>query len=287
MPCWNRGVTLLFGWMGNWKKSNCQKNVFQARGRRKRNWNKRIKTMNIRELGIKVFADGADIEGMKAEYARGYVAGFTTNPTLMKKAGVRDYAEFAKAAVEAIPDLPLSFEVFADAFDGMEKEAKILAGLGKNVYVKIPVTNSKGESSIPLIRKLSGQGMQLNVTAVFTLGQVKQSVEAFSEGTRNIVSVFAGRIMDAGVDAEPLMRAALELCREKEGTQLLWASCREVFNLVQAGRCGVDIITVTNDILGKLPCLGKDLAQFSLETVQMFAKDGASLGYSITEHPIQ
>lgn len=237
--------------------------------------------MDARELQVKIFADGADIEEMKAEYAKGYVDGFTTNPSLMKKAGVRDYADFAREAVRAIPDLPLSFEVFADDFGGMEKEAGILAGLGENVYVKIPVTNSKGESSVPLIRKLSAQGMQLNVTAVFTLEQVRQAVGAFAEGTRNIVSVFAGRIMDAGVDAEPIMRAALALCREKEGTELLWASCREVFNVIQADRCGVDIITVTDGILGKLPCMGKDLAQFSLETVRMFAQDAASLGYSV------
>lgn len=237
--------------------------------------------MDIRELKIKVFADGADIEGMKREYGKGYVSGFTTNPTLMKKAGVSDYMAFAKEAVQAIPNLPLSFEVFADRFEDMEKEAKVLAGIGKNVYVKIPITNAKGESSVPLIHRLSEMGMRLNVTAVFTLEQVEEAVGAFAEGTQNIVSVFAGRIMDTGVDAEPLMKEALALCRKKAGTELLWASCREVFNIIEAERCGVDIITVTNDILGKLPCLGKDLAEFSLETVRMFAEDGASLGYSV------
>lgn len=237
--------------------------------------------MKADELKVKIFADGADIKEMKKEYEKGYVSGFTTNPTLMKKAGVTNYAEFAKEAVRAIPNLPLSFEVFADDFQTMEKEADVLSKLGKNVYVKIPITNSKGESSIPLIQKLSKKGMQLNVTAVFTMEQVKQTVEALAEGTKNIVSVFAGRIMDAGIDAEPIMREAQALCRIKEGTELLWASCREVFNIVQADRCGVDIITVTNDILRKMPNLGKDLARFSLETVQMFVKDGASLGYSV------
>ena len=237
--------------------------------------------MRLEDLNIKIFADGADIEEMKREYARGNVAGFTANPTLMKKAGVRDYADFAREAVAAIPALPISFEVFADDFETMEKEAEILAGMGENVFVKIPITNSKGESSIPLIHKLSEKGIKINVTAVFTLEQVEQAVKAFSEGTSNIVSVFAGRIMDAGVDAEPLMKAARAICQKKAGTELLWASCREIFNIVQADRCGTDIITVTRDILDKLPCLGKELSIFSLETVRMFMRDGASLGYSL------
>lgn len=237
--------------------------------------------MKANELKIKIFADGADIKEMKKEYEKGYVSGFTTNPTLMKKAGVLDYIEFAREAVRSIPALPLSFEVFADDFATMEKEAEALSKIGGNVYVKIPITNSKGESSIPLIRRLSGKGMQLNVTAVFTLDQVRQAVDAFAEGTSNIVSVFAGRIMDAGIDAEDVMREAKTLCEEKPQTELLWASCREVFNIVQAERCGADIIAVTYDILKKLPTLGKDLTQFSLETVQMFVNDGASLGYSI------
>ncbi len=242
-----------------------------------------MRNITLKDLNVKIFADGADIEEMKKEYAKGYVSGFTTNPTLMKKAGVMNYTDFAKEAVRAVPGLPLSFEVFADDFEKMEKEADILASMGDNVYVKIPITNSKGDSSIPLIYRLSRRGMKLNVTAVFTLEQVSRAVEAFQDGTDNIVSVFAGRIMDAGVDAEPLMRAALTFCVEKPGTKLLWASCREVFNIVQADRCGVDIITVTNDILNKLPCLGKELTLFSMETVQMFVRDGASLGYSVMD----
>ena len=237
--------------------------------------------MRAEDLKIAVFADGADIDGMKAEYAKGIVKGFTTNPSLMKKAGVSDYVSFSAEVVKAIPDLPLSFEVFADDFETMEKEAKVIAALGNNVYVKIPITNTKGESSIPLIQRLSADGIKLNVTAVFTVNQVQQSVDALAEGTQNIVSVFAGRIMDAGVDAEPIMKETADICKQKSGTQSLWASCREVFNIIQADRCGVDIITVTNDLLSKLPNFGKDLIQFSLETVQMFARDGESLGFSI------
>ncbi len=237
--------------------------------------------MKFEDLKITIYADGADIEGMKEEYQKGYVKGFTTNPTLMKKAGVKDYVSFAKAALLEINDLPLSFEVFADDFETMEKEAKVIAGLGENVYVKIPITNSSGESSIPLIKRLSEAGLKLNVTAMLTLEQVRETVAAFAPGAQNIVSVFAGRIMDTGVDATVIMKKASELCRQKPGTLLLWASCREVYNIIQADACGTDIITVTNDILAKLPNLGKDLTHLSLETVQMFTRDGKSLGYSI------
>ncbi len=237
--------------------------------------------MRFEDLKVTLYADGADIEGMKEEYRKGYVKGFTTNPTLMKKAGVKDYVTFAKQVVEQIPDLPLSFEVFADDFDTMEQEAKVIAALGKNVYVKIPITNSTGQSSIPLIKKLSEAGLRLNVTAILTTEQVRETVDAFAPGTENIVSVFAGRIMDTGVDAVPIMKDAVTLCRKKPGTLLLWASCREVYNIVQADQCGVDIITVTNNLLAKLPNLGKDLKQLSLETVQMFAADSKALGFSI------
>lgn len=237
--------------------------------------------MRYEDLKIDIYADGADIDGMKAEYAKGYVKGFTTNPTLMKKAGVTDYVTFAKKALREIPDLPLSFEVFADDFETMEKEAEVICALGRNVYVKIPVTNSRGESSIPLIQKLSSRGLQLNVTAVFTINQVREIVDALVPGANHIVSVFAGRIFDAGEDAMEIMRRATQICHEKPGVRSLWASCREVYNIVQADRCGADIVTVTNDILEKLPNLGKDLEEFSLETVRMFVKDGQSLGFSI------
>ena len=237
--------------------------------------------MKFEDLKVTVYADGADIEGMKEEYARGYVKGFTTNPTLMKKAGVKDYISFAKEALKAIPDLPLSLEVFADDFETMEKEALVISALSDNVYVKIPVTNSKGESSISLISKLSKQGLKLNVTAILTLEQVRSVVDAFEDGTQNIVSVFAGRILDTGVDAVPVMKEVTKICKEKPGTLSLWASCRELYNVIQADQCGTDIITVTNNILAKLPNLGKDLTQLSLETVQMFVNDGKSLGFSI------
>lgn len=239
------------------------------------------KIMEFKNLKIKVFADGADIDGMIEEYKKGYVKGFTTNPTLMKKAGISDYVTFAKDAITAIPDLPLSLEVFADEFDTMEKEAKVISALGDNVYVKIPITNSKGESSISLIKKLSAAGLKLNVTAIMTMKQVEETVAAFSPNTQNVVSVFAGRIMDTGVDAMLLMKEVAALCKTKPGTESLWASCREVYNIIQADECGTDIVTVTNAILAKLPMLGKDLTQLSLETVQMFVNDGQSLGFSI------
>ena len=237
--------------------------------------------MRFEDLRVTVYADGADIEGMKEEYRKGFVKGFTTNPTLMKKAGVKDYISFAKEALKEIPDLPLSLEVFADDFDTMEKEARVISALSENVFVKIPITNSKGESSIPLIKKLSEDGIRLNVTAMLTIPQVKDAVAAFKDGTENIVSVFAGRILDTGVDAVPVMKEVTQICKTKPGTLSLWASCREVYNIIQADQCGTDIITVTNDILKKLPNLGKDLTKLSLETVQMFVNDGKSLGFSI------
>ncbi len=237
--------------------------------------------MKFEDLCIQIFADGADIQEMKKEYAKGYVKGFTTNPTLMKKAGVKNYVAFAKEAVREIPDLPLSLEVFSDEFEIMYKEAKVISSLGKNVYVKIPITNSKGDSSIPLIGELSKEGIKLNVTAMLTAKQAREAAEVLADGTKNILSIFAGRIMDTGRNAEQIMRETGDICRTKPGTQCLWASCREVYNIIQAQQYGVDIITVTNDILKKLPLLGKDLEELSLETVQMFTRDSKSLGYSI------
>lgn len=241
--------------------------------------------MRIEDLGVAIYADGANIEKMKQMSRLPYIKGFTTNPTLMKKAGVTDYAAFAKAALSEIPDRPVSMEVFADDFDGMEREAKEISSWGENVFVKIPVMNTCGEPSVPLIRKLSAEGLKLNVTAVFTIEQVRSVVDAFSEGTENIVSVFAGRILDAGVDAEQTMREALPICRSKPGTKLLWASVREVFNIVQADRCGTDIITVPDEIIAKFKNFGKDLTKFSQETVEMFVNDGRSLGFSILPAP--
>lgn len=237
--------------------------------------------MKLEDLNIAIFADGADLHGMMNMYQKGFVKGFTTNPTLMRKAGVTSYTEFVREAARAIPDRPISFEVFANDFETMKAEALALTQYGGHIFVKIPVTNTNGESSVPLISALSKEGVRLNVTAVFTLEQVRRVVDAFEDNTQNIVSLFAGRIADTGVDPEPMMRKTSELCRQRPGTKSLWASCREIFNIVQADRCGADIITVTNDLLTKIECLGKNLDAFSLETVRMFERDGRGLGFSI------
>ena len=230
---------------------------------------------------IKLYADGADLNGMIEEYKKGIVSGFTTNPTLMKKAGVISYEEFAKAALKAIPDLPISFEVFSDDLPGMEREARKISGWGKNVYIKIPVTNTKGESTAPLVKKLSHDGLNLNVTAILTLDQVKTVAKALTPDTPSVVSVFAGRIADTGRDPMPMMKDAVNVLTPLSKTELLWASTRELLNLVQAESCGCHIITITNDILKKVPQVGKDLNQLSLETVQMFYSDAQSAGYKI------
>ena len=233
------------------------------------------------ELTIKVYADGAEIDKMVAAYETGKITGFTTNPSLMKKAGITSYTDFAKAALEKITDLPISFEVFADDFETMEKEAEKIARFGKNVYVKIPITNTKGESAVPLIKKLSEKGLSLNVTAILTIQQVEETVAAFKEGTTNIVSVFAGRAADTGVDPMPLMQASAKECHTKPGTELLWASSREVLNIFQAQEAGADIITCTPEIINKMSMIGMDLNELSLDTVRMFNRDIKTLGYSI------
>ena len=237
--------------------------------------------MKKEDLTIEIYADGADIDGMLEMKKRPYIKGFTTNPTLMKKAGVKDYLSFAKEVVNNIADLPVSFEVFADDVETMEKEARKLSGLGNNVYVKIPVMNTRGEDTYDLISKLSNDGLKLNVTAIFTLDQVERVVSSLSSNEDSIVSLFAGRIADAGVDARSHAKAAVEICSSNPRAKLLWASCREVYNIIEAQEAGAHIITVTNSILGKIDNLGKDLRDFSQETVQMFYKDGRSLGYSI------
>lgn len=237
--------------------------------------------MDYKDLKIDIYADGADIEKMKRQYEEGFVKGFTTNPTLMKKAGVEDYRTFAKEAAETIKDVPLSFEVFADDFPTMEQEAKVLSGFGDNVYVKIPVTNTKGEHSTELIRTLSDQGLKLNITAVFTIAQVKEVLWALKPEVPSIVSIFAGRITNAGIDAEPIIKETAGLCREHGNSKVLWASSRELFNVIQAERSGADIITLTDDLLKALPTIGKDLYEYSLDTVRMFYNDGRELGYRI------
>jgi transaldolase len=234
-------------------------------------------------LSIKVFSDGAVLETMLNDLNSGLVTGFTTNPSLMKKAGITSYIGFAKDVLKEITDYPVSFEVFADDLEGMEQEARRIAALGDNVYVKIPVTNSKGESTAPLIDRLTAEGIKVNVTAIFTIDQVRQVVDALKSGTPAVVSVFAGRIADTGVDPMPIMQEALAICRQKEGVELLWASPRETFNIYQADSLGVDIITCTSDLIKKLELKDKDLTEYSLETVQMFLRDSSSLGFTILE----
>lgn len=230
---------------------------------------------------IKLYADGADLNEMIEEYKKGIAGGFTTNPTLMKKAGVKSYEEFARAALKAIPDLPISFEVFSDDFSGMEREARKIAGWGENVYIKIPVTTTGGESTASLVKKLSHDGLKLNVTAILTVDQVRVVAKALSPDTPSIVSVFAGRIADTGRDPVPIMKEAVKILKPLQKSELLWASTRELLNLIQAETCGCHIITITNDILKKVPQMGKDLNQLSLETVQMFYSDAQSAGYRI------
>lgn len=237
--------------------------------------------MTFKQLRVAVYADGADKDAMIAEYKKGYVKGFTTNPSLMKKAGVTDYVSFAKEVCAAIPDLPLSFEVFGDDFETMEKEAKVIAELGKNVFVKIPIMLTNGTSTAPLIKKLSAQGIQLNVTAIFTVKQVRETVNAFAPNTKNIVSVFAGRLADSGIDPVPIMKKTAKICSAKPGTMSLWASTRELFNLVEADRCKCDIITVPNSVLDKIPGMGTSPMEGSRSTVLTFAKDIKDLGFSI------
>ena len=234
-----------------------------------------------RKLSIKVYSDGAVLETMLKDLNSGLVSGFTTNPSLMKKAGITSYVGFAKEVLKDIKEFPVSFEVFADDIETMEKEAEKIASLGENVYVKIPVTNSKGESTVDLMKRLAAKGVKINATAIFTLEQVREVVGALKAGTPGIVSVFAGRIADTGVDPVPIMKEALSICRQKDGVELLWASPRETYNIYQADELGVDIITCTSDLIQKLSLNGKDLTEYSLETVQMFLKDSTSLGFKI------
>jgi len=231
---------------------------------------------------IKIFADGASLPSMLESARDPRIAGFTTNPTLMRKAGVTDYREFARQVLAEIRDRPISFEVFADDIENMRRQAREIATWGDNVNVKIPVTNTRGEPSTELIRELAAAGVKLNVTAICTLAQVRDVAQALAGGAPSIVSVFAGRIADTGRDPIPLMREALGICRAADRRiQLLWASPRELLNIVQAAEMGCDIITVTPDLLAKLALYGKDLATFSLETVQMFYRDAQAAGYKL------
>jgi transaldolase len=237
--------------------------------------------MTLDDLRIKIFADGADLAGMIALAKHDWIKGFTTNPTLMARAGVRDYESFAKGALAAIPDRPISFEVFSDEFDEMERQARTIAGWGENVWVKIPITNTRRASSIALIRRLSHDGIKINVTAVMTMPQVRCVVEAVAGGARSCISLFAGRIADTGRDPVPYITQALEILAAEPRAELVWASPREVLNIFQADAAGCHIITVTSDLLQKLALIDRDLDDFSLETVKMFYTDGQRVRFEL------
>lgn len=235
----------------------------------------------VESLKVKIYADGADAAGMLAMAHLPFIRGFTTNPTLMRKHGVADYRTFARELLAAVPDRPISFEVIADDFAEMERQAREIASWGRQVFVKIPVTTTRGESSRELVRRLSGDGIQLNVTALLTLAQVEEMAAALADGPACTISVFAGRIADTGRDPCPLMAAAVERLRPHPHEELLWASPRELLNIFQADAVGCHIITVTLDLLNKLDLVGKDLAEFSLETVKMFYDDARRAGYTL------
>jgi transaldolase len=231
--------------------------------------------------GVKLFADGASLTDFTRLYASGQAAGFTTNPTLMHKAQITDYEGFARTLLARIPDLPISFEVFSDEFDEMKRQARKIASWAANVYVKIPITNTRGDSSLPMVRELAAEGVKVNVTAILTLDQVAGAVDALNADVPAIISVFAGRIADTGRDPVPVMRAAVALASLTPKTEVLWASLREVFNIHQARDCGCHIITATPDILKKLELTGKDLGELSRETVAMFHRDAIAAGFSL------
>jgi transaldolase len=238
-----------------------------------------VKTVN--DLSVRIFADGADVDGMLALYRQPYIKGFTTNPTLMRKAGVLDYRAFAQQVLAAIPDRPISFEVFSDEFDEMERQAREIAQWGSNVYVKVPVTNTKREPSYDLVRRLSRDGVKVNVTALMTLDQVSAVTSALAGGAPSCVSVFAGRIADTGVEPLPLMTEALRILKAAPHAELIWASPRELLNIFQADAIGCHVITVTNDILKKLSIVGYSLEDYSLDTVKMFFNDATQAGYAL------
>jgi transaldolase len=233
----------------------------------------------VEDLKVKIFADGAEKRGMLEMYAKPYIKGFTTNPTLMHKVGLTDYRAFARDIVDAIPDRPISFEVFSDDFDEMERQAREIATWGRNVYVKIPVTNTRREPAYDLVRRLANDDVKLNITAIMTIDQVRNVVDAVKDGAPSCVSVFAGRIADTGRDPVPIMSECVSILKAAPRSELIWASPRELLNIMQADAIGCHIITVTNDILKKLPLVGKDLGDYSLDTVMMFYEDGRKAGF--------
>jgi transaldolase len=233
------------------------------------------------QLSTRIFADGADLDGILALAADPRITGFTTNPTLMWKAGLTNYADFAQRLLERITRRPISFEVFADDAEEMRRQARVIAGWGENVYVKIPVTTTAGESMVPLVNELSESGVKVNVTALFTTAQVELVTAAVRDGAPSYLSVFAGRIADAGIDPLPIMARSVDIMLDAPRAELIWASPREVLNVVQADSVGCHIITMTHDLLPKLDLLGKDLEQFSLETVRMFHRDASAAGFTL------
>jgi transaldolase len=237
--------------------------------------------MVISELTTRIFADGADLESISDLASDRRISGFTTNPTLMRQAGLSDYSEFARRLLAKVTEHPVSFEVLADDTEEMVRQAKFIAGWGDNVYVKIPVTTTKGLSTAGVVRTLSESGVKVNVTAAFTLQQVELMVAALADGAAAFISVFAGRIADAGIDPVPVMAEAVKILERDSHVQLIWASPREVLNVVQADSVGCHIITMTHDLLKKLDGLGKNLEQFSLETVQMFYRDALAAGLTL------
>ena len=238
-------------------------------------------TPEVSKLRVKIFADGADRAGMLEMARKPHIAGLTTNPTLMRKAGISDYRAFAKEILKAITDKPISFEVFSDDSAEMERQAHEIASWGGNIYVKIPVTNCRAESCCNLIKRLSHSGVKLNVTALMTLGQVRDVSAAIGDGAPSCISVFAGRIADTGRDPVPIMSAAVEMMRPYANQELIWASPRELLNIFQADAIGCHIITVTHDVLKKLELVGKDLSEYSLDTVKMFHDDARHAGFAL------
>lgn len=237
---------------------------------------------SLNDLKIQIYADGADKAGILELYAKPYIKGLTTNPSLMKKVGIKDYEAFSKDILKSVTAKPISLEVFTDDFPEMKRQAAKINSWGSNVYVKIPITNSRGESSLPLIKELAQQRVKLNITAILTLAQVRDVAAALNPAVPSVVSVFAGRIADTGVDPMPLMRASAALLEGQPKAELLWASVREVLNIFQAEESGCKIVTVPHDILAKAAkMLGMDLTALSLDTVKMFAKDAAEAGYKL------
>ena len=240
-----------------------------------------MQTPDVNKLRVKLFADGADLRTIRQLAANPLIQGFTTNPTLMRKAGVTDYAAFAHGMLQVVPDRSISFEVFSDDFAEMELQAYAISSWGPNVFVKIPVTNTRGDFSGSLVGRLSAAGVRVNVTALLTLDQVEAVVRCLAPGTASLVSVFAGRIADTGRDPVPLMAEAVRLLRARPHAELIWASPRELLNVMQADEVGCHIITATSDVLAKLSLIGKDLDEFSLDTVKMFRQDAVAAGFSI------